>query len=94
MGQVCLMRTLSMPRAVAASAIAWLKETEEIRRRRGMIAQIVLRQVTDPTSYTVIQIWADAASYAAWKESEERRALTAQGSRLYATEPTVYYDVL
>jgi heme-degrading monooxygenase HmoA len=74
--------------------VAWLNQTEDVRRAAGQINQYVLRGQVDLHDYQWIQIWQDFATYDRWRKSPERSRLADERARFMTHGPTRSYDVL
>jgi heme-degrading monooxygenase HmoA len=75
-------------------AVAWARETEEIRRRYGMRHQWVLRGVVDAMDCQMIQVWESEEAYQRWRQSDDRKRLVHERARFASNDPTKHYRAL
>ncbi len=94
MAQMALTRQVYFLPGKRDEAVNLLKQHEAIRRRYGLVQQLILRKNVDPSVHLIIQIWESEEAYQRWLKSEDRARVWAEERKLRAREPTVTFTVL
>jgi heme-degrading monooxygenase HmoA len=94
MPQIVIIRPVHLLPGKEEEGIRWAKETEDIRRRWGMLWQANLRSCVDPSLRILIQHWESREAYDRWKASEDRAKLMAEAGRVVLSDRTTIYEVL
>ena len=92
--QLLIIRPVHFLPGKKEQAIKWAKETEETRRRCGMISQMLVQGISDRGEYLFIQVWDSPAAYEKWKSSSERAELVSDRQRLVAHDVTKLYEII
>ena len=93
MAQLMIIRPVRFLPGKEEEAIRWAKQTEEIRRKWGMLLQYNLRNTIDRGQYLLVQLWESKEAYARWKASPDRVGLLAESNRMVLHDPTQTYEV-
>ncbi len=75
-------------------ALAWLTQTEPVRRNAGQITQYVLRSVIDSREFLFVQVWESREAYERWRETPERAGLADERQRFLTHDPTRLFEVV
>ena len=90
---VCL-RTVGVPDAEREGYLAWIDENQEVRRRHGILAELVLEPSDGDGETVVLTAWPSHAVFDAWIATPHRDRLTASDThRSVDYHPITRYEV-
>jgi heme-degrading monooxygenase HmoA len=90
---VCL-RTVHVPDAEREGFLAWIDENQEVRRRHGILAELVLEPSDRDGETVVLTAWPSHEVFDAWIATPDRDRLTASEThRSVNYHPITRYEV-
>jgi heme-degrading monooxygenase HmoA len=90
---VCL-RTVDVPDAEREGFLAWIDENREVRRRHGILAELVLEPSDGDGETVVITVWPSHEVFDAWIATPDRDRLTGSDAhRSVNYHPITRYEV-
>ena len=94
MPQLLIIRPVHYLPGKREQAMQWARETEPVRRRWGMLSQVLVQGIADRNEHLFVQIWESPEAYNKWKASPDRARLVKESQRLVAYDPTRLYEVI
>jgi heme-degrading monooxygenase HmoA len=90
---VCL-RTVDVPDAEREGYLAWIDKNQEVRRRHGILAELVLEPSDGSGETVVLTAWPSHEVFDAWIATPDRDRLTASDThRSVDYHPITRYEV-